>query len=696
MVQAKNTAAQPTLLPSDPLGQRFLKHFHHGWGFIYAPTPNTGERPNWRTETRHPLEPRNLWQQYLNPNILIGLRFDKETNYLLLDVDQLSSLHPTSDELKYRQVLDCMEEIGLCRPVPIQSSERGGLHIYYFLEDDQHSYSLARTVQYALEAAGFKIRGGELEIFPNCKAYSKGKPSNFNAHRLPLQAGSYLLDDSLEPWSNNIEDLLNTADWSAAGQDYETLAAAIAQAKSKKVIKFPYGQGSKAKQWQHELTERITEGWTGPGQTNELLKNMGCLGVVFRHLSGKELVDYIVTTSRNSPGYEKWCGHQHEIEQRAREWAQSCERYYTPYASYPQRVNSYKEQFGTVDENKVIELHPNQQRQQETLERIRSIVAHLQQTLTFPERTSDRVESIIAASKAQYGKGISQTTLYKQLYLPLWHPDHQNLKEEQPVNLCSKSNIAIFNPGQYPQIPDPWLEEIVAETDSTQVKQEQALENYTPPPYMKVLYMTSALALPPATPNADLDQMQKSFSTTNSSKFLNVITDKQNQCLSSQSGLLNENKQSLFNNEILAKSITSSVIQPVDIKIDSKHIITLKNECFSVTEPSVPNSKLEDTNQIAIKQDVPLQDEILNSEDYRQIIRLRLQANTQARYWVKMYCMTEKLSLLPLERIKLEQMIQRLLMLKCSSLILQQEAQEWLEANQSLLEMAYQIGVDLN
>ncbi|ACC85371.1 hypothetical protein [Nostoc punctiforme] len=717
MAKAKvNTAAQPTLEPLDPLGQRFLEYFHHGWGFIYAPTPKSGERPQWQTETRYPLQPRNLWQQYLNPDVLIGLRFTKQTNYLLIDIDRGSQLHPSNSQIKYRQLLASLEEIGLCRPIPIQSSDSGGLHIYYFLEEKQHSYTLACAIQQTLEAAGFKIKGGELEIFPNCKVYSKGSPSNFNAHRLPLQTGSYVLDDCLEPWSDDIEDFLNAADWSAKGQDYEALAQALVRANSKKIIKFPYRQRSAAEQWKQDLEQRISEGWTGNGQTNELLKDIACYGIVFRQLSGQTLVDHIVITACQSPGYVNWCRHQHEIEQRAKEWARCCEGFYTPYPGTPQRVNSYKEQFGRVDENKIINLHPNEQRQQETIGRIRSIVAQLQQALTFPERTSDRALAIIAASKAQYGKGVSQTTLHKAIYLPLWHPDHQKNASKQPVNELLDSNTAILYPEKYPQIPDPWLEESQSETQTKQGIQEQTAKIYTLPPYMKVLYLSSAKALPPATPIAELNQIQESsqiqiqiqiqeFSPSfnssdpsfNSSEISNFTNHKQNLYQPFRSESFDDNKQDLSNEETITGLGVSDVVTTDHSDVDSTSKNTLQGEYTSEAEPFAPvsipttthsNVGCVDSLPIPVEADDPLEQQTFSPDDYRQAIRLKLQATAQARHWLKLYCTIENLSFLPQERIKLEKVAMRLLMLESPSLILQQEAQEWLASNPSALEMA--------
>jgi hypothetical protein len=45
---------------------------------------------------------------------------------------------------------------------------------------------------------------GQLEVFPNCKAYvTSGEHSLYNGHRLPMQAGSYLLNQDLQMlWGN--------------------------------------------------------------------------------------------------------------------------------------------------------------------------------------------------------------------------------------------------------------------------------------------------------------------------------------------------------------------------------------------------------------------------------------------------------------------------------------------------------------
>lgn len=66
----------------------------------------------------------------------------------------------------------------------------------------------------------------------------------------------------------------------------------------------------------------------------------------------------------------------------------------------------------------------NSKRRQQAIERIRNAVAHLVESNNLPENATARSHAIIAAAKQLFGSGISQTTLHKPEYLPLWHPDH--------------------------------------------------------------------------------------------------------------------------------------------------------------------------------------------------------------------------------------------------------------------------------
>jgi hypothetical protein len=155
----------------------------------------------------------------------------------------------------------------------------------------------------------------------------------------------------------------------------------------------------------------------------------------------------MLSTALSSPGYTEFCRHQHEIEKRVRERARSALNYpYYPYRGKPPRKRTYKQQFGEDGVDNVIQLHPSKERHAKTMERIRAVIAMLKSEGAFPKTAYERTQAIIKKSKAAYGKGVSQTTLYKEEYLPLWHPRHENTEGVKADSSVEK----------YPILPDPW------------------------------------------------------------------------------------------------------------------------------------------------------------------------------------------------------------------------------------------------
>lgn len=61
------------LLLSDPLGHRLCQFFPNGWQFIYVLAPVPGEKPEWKTETRYPLEPRKAIPAKMHTSFLYNL-----------------------------------------------------------------------------------------------------------------------------------------------------------------------------------------------------------------------------------------------------------------------------------------------------------------------------------------------------------------------------------------------------------------------------------------------------------------------------------------------------------------------------------------------------------------------------------------------------------------------------------------------
>lgn len=527
----QDDSSSKRLLPQDPLGQRFLQYFQHGWSFIEAPVPDWGERPSWRTESRYPLEPRNLWSKYQDPDLLLGLSFGSFTNYLLLDIDWKSANHPERSQNRYQEILGLLEEeTGLCRYVPIQSSESGGVHIYYFLPQPLHSFTLAFTVKQTLNKAGYQLRDGQLEVYPNPKPWNPAKPSSFRSHRLPLQNNSFLLNSDLQPISNDLETLLNWADWSAGGQDIPTLLKAmeVAALFCKKQLYWKRGKKS-AQQFCFDLQEAISQGWTGFGQTNDLLLTFAKYGIIFLALNGEKLVDYMLETALTAPGYTDYCRHQQEIEKRVRERARSAENYpYYPYGSKPPRNKTYKEQFYSEQQESKIIILPQQLLHEETIERITSTVAMLKAEGNLPAGAYQRIQAIRQKSAIAYGVGVSQSTLYKEEYKALWHPAYEVIEEvvqEVGVNPDSSKE-------KYPILPDPWQQESEAVNPVLSIVSESLhhfplYEGFCLPPELAVEDCEKSIAIEPVVELIKQPQVEFVFTGLDFLNQLNQATQLQ-------------------------------------------------------------------------------------------------------------------------------------------------------------------------
>jgi len=446
-------------LPKDPIGIKLCQIFTYTWNFIQAALDSSGYLArSWTTETRYPIQPRNLWNKFKDPNQLVGLRFDKTTNYMVIDIDRDSIYHPKRSLKKYKGILHALEDIGLVRYIVIRSSHSEGIHIYYFLSEKVSTFKLAVAVQNALEDNGYYVKKGQLEIFPNVKAYNKKGVTNYNGIRLPLQpnTGSYILDDDCEPMSDSIEEFLDMAESTAQQQDLETLKEAIAAAKKRHKPKFVTNGSSenKAAEWERDLLVRIEEGWTAHGQTNDLLKDIACHGVVFKGFSGDPLTRYIYETAIHSAGYRRWCRHQHEIHKRCSEWARCAEKYWKPLYSSPDRVETYREMWEKVSANKNNNI--NEERHREALERMKQAVERVVRTLgELPRLVEQRIKAICKAAKELTGKTFGRKTLYKNEFKKLWHPEYRNsdnseVREPKPSN-DKHSEELLHNTSEEPQ-----------------------------------------------------------------------------------------------------------------------------------------------------------------------------------------------------------------------------------------------------
>ncbi|MBF2001648.1 MAG: hypothetical protein IGS38_13095 [Synechococcales cyanobacterium M58_A2018_015] len=412
----------------------FLGLFPYRFDYIYAEHPPWGERPHWQTERRYPLSDRLL----LQPTRLYGVRFGSQTRYCLLDLDRGSPYHPHTDPLATGRLLAALEGIGLVTPVACTSSYSGGIHLYFPLAAAQPSWELAQAVATTLEKAGFLLRPGQLELFPNPKPYRVGEPpSLFNAHRLPMQAGSYLLNADWQPlWSDRSRFVRQ---WQLAQSrnalDWDILHRLVQQALSK-----PRQLSRKASQFLADLNADIEPGWTGFGQTNYLLGRIAMRSYIFHPaltgeppLTGKALVAAIVETARSLPGYTQWCRHQHEIVNRAEAWASCIENsHYFPYGSsksQPSPDNTSAESRESW----------NQKQSAASRHRIQAAMADLVAQNALPEGATARFQKLV-----QYG--IGGGTLYK--HRDLWHPNH--LGNAEPSDLPRSNQSTALTPVTQP------------------------------------------------------------------------------------------------------------------------------------------------------------------------------------------------------------------------------------------------------
>jgi hypothetical protein len=394
----------------------FLALWPHRYDFLYAPHPDPGQKPDWKTESSHPLSDRLITQA----TYLYGVRLGPNTAYGLLDIDRGSPYHPRYDPLALDRICKTLEPLGLVRHLSLTSSDSQGLHVYLPCAEPLPSWQLALTITTLLESAGFKVRPGWLEVFPNRKPFAaNGNISLFNGHRLPLQQGSYLLNDDLQPIASSQRAFVRQWHLATAHNDINTdvLKQTIRQTRRE-----TYRVSGKAQKFINDLHAEIEPGWSGPGQTNHLLGRITMRSYIFGHilyadapLNGQALVDDIVSVARALPGFEDYCGHQHDLIKKAKAWAHAIENEsrYFPYGIGKSALARRSKRSGPTW---------NQQQEAKARQHIQQVVKSLRQQSTWPSGITARFNLLCAAS-------ISGQTLYK--HRDLWHPVYTGEQQQQ-------------------------------------------------------------------------------------------------------------------------------------------------------------------------------------------------------------------------------------------------------------------------
>ncbi|MDX2215472.1 MAG: hypothetical protein SFY66_19570 [Oculatellaceae cyanobacterium bins.114] len=345
----------------------------------------------------------------------------------MLDIDWGSYYHPRRDRFAISRIIEALETIGITSFVPVTSSYSNGIHLYFPLSNGQSSWELALVVRHLLECKGLKVADGLLETFPNVCNYDIEKQSfaKYKAHRLPLQAGSYLLTDNWAlSWDSPAEFVKQWQFCQARNvvdeEEFERLRK-IANTNYRRI-------GYKGEKFLSDLDTEIEPGWTDFGQTNHLLGRITLREYIFRHridggepLTGDRLVAQIVKVAASLPGYNRYCRHKTEIWSRATDWARCVEnsKYY-PYGQTPTRKAEQKKVKPTWTKwNDFLKAR--------AIERICFAIADLLNQERFPAGITDRFNILTA----EYG--FSGETLYH--HLDLWHPEYIGRPAEvEPVD----------------------------------------------------------------------------------------------------------------------------------------------------------------------------------------------------------------------------------------------------------------------
>ncbi|NJL52836.1 MAG: hypothetical protein HC930_12610 [Hydrococcus sp. SU_1_0] len=438
-----------------------LLGFHH-WDFIEKYLGS-----NWFTVKNYFLSQEKFWYKYTDSEVILGVRFGEYTKYALIDIDINSAVHPYQSLEKLRKLIHALYALGLNEQITLRSSPSKGIHCYFFFDEPVKSFNLACSMRRVIEEAGLEIKPGQIEIFPNTKQYvNEGEGySLYNGHRLPLQHGSYILDDEdFEPVSDSLDDFIARASESAKTNNTTIIKERATD--DYQWFKDKYRGGLIRKQhndWIKNLLRRIAEGWTDYHQTNDLLLTIANYGVVKRKLKSPELVQYLLDTAIAAPNYAKYCQHQHEIEARCRDVATSASKYWSHYRSKPSRQVTYEEMVEDL-ERKARERKPNQNtvREVTATNRIIATVEAIAEALgELPKNVKQLIELIQEKARSTFGEGISENTLRKEHNLKIWHPSHRTFKTVKSKNLSD------------PQPETPILEEVKPEAAHSEVLHPQ-------------------------------------------------------------------------------------------------------------------------------------------------------------------------------------------------------------------------------
>lgn len=706
-------------LPAESVGKRYVERFWHPFGAIVAPSTKEGAKPAWRTIDYY-LQPSQLWNLHQDKSKLVGLRFNDTTRYATIDLDLEGDYHNIES---INRIKAALEDIGIVDIIILQSSFSGGYHLILSFASPLPTFPIACALEITLRNAGFILRQGHLEIFPNTKPYSAKQITNYKAIRCPMQpaSGSFLLNDDLQAISDSVSIFLDHCDRAASRQDLTKLKR-VANKTKKQITRERYRKQESADvaQWRTNWEEIIAIGWTGLGQTNTLLQIFVGYGIVFLDLESDKLVEFCLTTAINAPGYSQYCRHQHEIEARVRDWVESTIRnkWYSAYISYPERLlgafaNTFAEAIAgikSIDKPKdnVISFdrrkQQNWERSQQAQQRIQIVVRAIEWDRGLPVGATERGKAIRVEYKRRFHKTISQETLQK--YLHLWHPTRYIL---DPWTENSSNPYESSNDGQF----DVFQNLFVKQSVENPYQNQNDGHFY----YMKVFcnFLTPAAdALTGQQAVASFEEVAPSEGelclphVQNESEEININFEEFNLLQPENLSLT-----SVINNSdiLLSSSNIIQLAENVNESTSDKHFKYLSNPrasgkfnnknllinsvTISLTTPAIVPPETLQKAEVS-EQSTPLSDlaATLTLLELKNLTKLRLQAASHAKRVAREYCLIARCLIGGKERERLEQSAKMQFYLDSNNKTLIVEAKEWADANPGCLpfslELAFQ------
>jgi hypothetical protein len=467
----------------DPLseaGARFLREYYRG--FTHVPIrADYALKPIWKTPEK--ISPDELVKILRDKDELVGVRPGTETNHLTIDID-LGSIHypqPILGDIAWEpieEIRDVLMTLGLESKL-FYSSENKGIHIRVFLPKMVNSLYLAAAVEYALKDAGYELKGGQLELCPRIKPYTQEgeKIQLHHAFRLPMQrGGAYIgIGHEVEERADRLDHLVEIIQENIEEQDMDRFKEAMEEAYDRlyeenwQRFRQQAPVRGKAAQFKESLELRIARGFDGKGQTNELMKETLKYGYIFLHLTGQELVNWLVVSMESMAGYKQYCGHQHEMLRKAQIWQRWIEKPRNRYYPYGGKGITQNDQVGEPE----VKVNKNESKAAEAKVRLRIAVQNLEKA----GKKFTKVTELLAAIKVEANRSFSDRTLYKPEYRAIWE---KLLVVEENAEFGKNSTL---RPEPAPTATLPTFEEtkILAQKLKTQNQLSEPISEYYPP-----------------------------------------------------------------------------------------------------------------------------------------------------------------------------------------------------------------------